>query len=136
MEIIELEGEDQRLYRLVAHLVMNKNVLSYNQNYPFKTSPEYRWFVAVDNEVTLGFIPVKMGKGKVTINNYYIPDDQETVFSALLKKLIKKFHPDFEIESITQIRHIPVFEKNGFLIVLNWSKYVKMKVQINEKKCL
>ena len=46
MEVIELEGEDKRLYDLVARLVMNPQVLRYNQNYPFRTSQEYRFLTA------------------------------------------------------------------------------------------
>lgn len=57
MEVVKLEGEDQRLYYLVGHLVMDETVLAYNLNYPYKTSPEYFWFVAIDGKSnTLGFM--------------------------------------------------------------------------------
>ena len=138
MRIIKLEGNEQRLYYLVAHLIMNEKVLAYNLNYPYRTSQEYRWFIAIDNENTLGFIPVKLQKGKAIINNYYVADDDEKVFSLLLKEIIREFLSDFEIESVTQTRHIPYFEQNGFSTVLYWKRYVKMKVFRNEdeKECL
>ncbi|MDR2816161.1 MAG: hypothetical protein LBB62_05610 [Proteiniphilum sp.] len=126
MNIIQLKGEDKQLYTLVAHLVMNEKVLSYNLNYPYKTSPGYLWFVATDNGATLGFIPVKMEEGKVKINNYYVADDNSAVFSALLEEIVKTFSSDFGIESVAQVRHIPEFEKNGFEVTLYWKRYAKM----------
>ena len=138
MEIIKLEGEDQRLYYLVAHLIMNEKVLSYNLNYPYKTSQEYRWFIAVENGDTLGFIPVKLIDGKAIINNYYVADDDKDVFSMLLKEIVQELLPDFEIESVTQVQHVSYFEQNGFSITFYWKRYVKMKVfrNENEKECL
>jgi hypothetical protein len=128
MDIIQLGGEDQRLYPLVAHLVMREEVLSYNLNYPYKTSSDYCWFIATKNGNTIGFIPVKRKEGKAIINNYYVGNDDSEVFSALLKEIVRVFSADFEIESVTQLRHIPDFERNGFSTVSRWKRYVKMKV--------
>lgn len=136
MDIIKLKGEDQRLYHLVAHLVMNEGVLNYNMNYPYKTSPEYCWFIATSEDNTLGFIPVKLKNGKAIINNYYIANDDNAVLSILLEEIVQNLLPDFELESVTQIRHIPNFEQKGFSIILRWKIYVKMKVLTNEKECL
>jgi hypothetical protein len=136
MDIIKLEGEDKNLYYLVAHLVMNKEVLNYNLNYPYKTSTDHLWFVATDNGNTLGFVPVRLKGGKAEINNYYVADDDNEVFFTLLKEITDTLLPDFEIESVTQIRHISDFEKNGFSVILYWKKYAKMKVFRDGKKCL
>ena len=136
MEIFKVDGEDQRLYYLVAHLVMNEKVLDYNLNYPYKTSQEYKWFIATDKENTLGFVPVKLKDRKAIINNYYVADDDKNVFSLLLKEIIQEFLSDFEIESVTQTQHIPYFEQSGFSIILYWKRYAKMKVFRNEEKCL
>jgi hypothetical protein len=135
VDIIRLEGEDRQLYDLIAHLVMNENVLHYNLNYPYRTSSRYVWFVAKDKGHIFGFMPVKMGAGKAKINNYYVANDDSTVFSALLRKIVATL-PDYELESITQLRHVPDFEKNGFAVTLNWKRYAKMKVVRNEKECL
>jgi hypothetical protein len=126
MEIIKLDGDDQRLYYRVAHLVMDEDVLKYNLNYPYKTSDNYCWFIAVEGGNTLGFIPVELEEGKAIINNYYVADDDSKVFSLLLKEIVRVLLPEFNIESITQIRHIPDFERNGFSIILRWKRYVKM----------
>lgn len=136
MDIIKLEGEDRKLYYLIAHLVMNEEVLNYNLNYPYKTSSNYLWFVATDNGDTIGFIPVKLKNGKAEINNYYVADDDIDVFSALLKEIINTLLLDFEIESVTQIRHIPHFEESGFSVILYWKRYAKMKVFRYEKERL
>jgi hypothetical protein len=133
MDIIQLEGEDQRLYYLVAHLTMREEVLNYNLNYPYRTSSEYCWFIATDKGNTLGFVPVKRKEGKAQINNYYVKDDDSEVFSVLLEKVVGALSLDFEIESVTQIRHIPDFERNGFSVTLYWKRYAKMKLFRNEK---
>lgn len=134
MDIIQLKGEDKQLYTLVAHLVMNEEVLNYNLNYPYKTSSDYVWFVATDNRGTLGFMPLKLEGNNAKINNYYVADDDNAVFSALLKEIIKALSSDFEIESVTQVRHISEFEKNGFAVTLYWKRYAKMKVFRDEKE--
>ena len=136
MEIIKLDGDDQRLYYLVAHLIMNEDVLNYNLNYPYKTSQEYNWFIATEKGNTLGFIPVKLKEGKAIINNYYVADDDRNVFSALLKEIIHILLSDYEIESVTQVRHISYFEQSGFSISLYWKRYVKMRIFRNEEECL
>ena len=135
MEVVKLEGEDQRLYYLVGHLVMDETVLAYNLNYPYKTSPKYFWFVAIDGKSnTLGFMPVRLKEGKAVINNYYIADDDSEVFTALLKEVINFLLHDYEIESVTQKQHIPNFERCGFSVVLYWKRYAKMKAFKNEKE--
>lgn len=136
MNVIKLRGEDQRLYRFVGHLVMDEDVLCYNLNYPYKTSPEYYWFIATEHEETLGFIPVKIEAQKAVINNYYIKEDNCIVFSALLQEIVRTLRPDYQIESVTQIRHIPYFEQIGFSTVLRWKRYVKMKIFNHEEKCI
>lgn len=92
MNIVKLNGEDTELYRRVAHLVMNREVLASNNNYPFKTSSEHIWFVACDDEGrTLGFIPVVLRNRKATINNYYAAEDDEEVLCLMLTQLIQEF---------------------------------------------
>jgi hypothetical protein len=134
MEIVRLNGDDQHLYALIAHLVTDKAVLKYNLNYPYKTSENYTWFIAVEESNTLGFIPVELNGGKAIINNYYVADDDAKVFSMLLNAVVRELLPDFLLESVTQVRHIPDFEQCGFSIQLRWKRYVKMQRFRNEKK--
>ncbi|MDR2691345.1 MAG: hypothetical protein LBB73_03475 [Dysgonamonadaceae bacterium] len=134
MEIVKLNGDDQRLHYLIAHLVTDESVLKYNLNYPFKTSENYTWFIAVEEGNTLGFIPAKLDRGRAIINNYYVADDDSKVFSMLLKEVVRELQPDYILESVTQVRHIPDFEQCGFSIVLRWKRYVKMQAFRHEKK--
>jgi hypothetical protein len=127
MNIIKLEGEDRQLYDLVAHLVMDEHVLSYNLNYPYRTASCYLWFIATHKGETLGFMPVKIDKRRAKINNYYIADDNHTVFSALLREILRTMSEGYELEAVTQIRHLSEFETNGFQVALYWKKYAKMK---------
>ena len=55
-QIVELKGTEKRLYQLVAPLVMNPVVLKQNYNYPFRTSENFIWFVAVEGKEIVGFI--------------------------------------------------------------------------------
>ena len=50
IQIIQLKGKDKRLYRLLAPLVMDPDVIRANNNYPFKTSEDYVWYIAVDGK--------------------------------------------------------------------------------------
>ncbi|MDR1755433.1 MAG: hypothetical protein LBR65_00515 [Culturomica sp.] len=136
MEIIKLPGEDQQLYYLTAHLVMNEEVVAYNLNYPFKTSPAYHWFIALENGVTIGFIPLKFDGMKAVINNYYVVDDDSTVFKALLENILSETSKNIEIEAITQTKHIKHFEQNGFYAVAFWKRFVKMRSVEHGAKCV
>lgn len=126
MEIVRLNGEDSQLYSLVAHLVMNKDVIASNNNYPFKTSPEYMWFVACDRGSTLGFVPVQIKNRKATINNYYVAQDDPAVFTGILHELVASLGKDHAIISVTQNKHVKIFRQCGFSTMFEWEKYVKM----------
>jgi hypothetical protein len=128
MEIVQLNGDDEQLFGLVMHLTMDKSVLKYNLNYPFKTSENYVWFIAVEDGNTLGFIPAEQRDGKAIINNYYIGGDDSRVFSMLLKETVRVLLPDFILEAIAQVRHIPDFEQCGFAVVYPWKRYAKMQL--------
>lgn len=125
MKIFVCNGKDQLLFQWIGHLVMDKSVLKYNNNYPFKTAENYTWHIAHDDTQVLGFIPVEQRKSKCIINNYYIADDKSEVFSALLQHVIE-MHQDFPIEAVAQIRHTELFSLHGFKVILYWKKYVKL----------
>jgi hypothetical protein len=134
MDVIRLEGEDKRLYYLVAYLVMDEDVLAYNLNYPFKTSSKYLWFVAVEEGNTLGFVPVKLSDREAKINNYYVAGDDGKFFSALLKEIARTLSPDYAVESVTQTRHIPFFEAGGFSVAFLWKRYAKMQLLAKDEE--
>ena len=75
IQIIRLDGIDKKLYPLIGPLVMNPEVLRFNNNYPFKTGEQYKWYIAVSQKEILGFIPVEYRKQEWIINNYYACPD-------------------------------------------------------------
>lgn len=49
IQILKLQGTDKQLYQLVGPLVMNPNILQYNNGYPFKTGEQFVWYIAIEN---------------------------------------------------------------------------------------
>lgn len=127
MVIEKLTGTDVRLYQLVAPLVMKASVLRQNNNYPFKTSVHHVWFVALDNEVVVGFIPVEQKGENAVINNYYIYEEQHSVLALMLQEVIRDLSGEFKLQAVTHTRHIPVFQECGFFTTRTWKLYVKME---------
>ena len=84
MEILQLDGLEPQLFNLIGPLAMNPKVLRANNNYPFKTTERFQWYIAVeDNDVT-GFVPVEQKSGGYVINNYYVHNDDQEVLVELL----------------------------------------------------
>ena len=127
IQIIQLKGTDRRLYELVAPLVMNPDVLKQNYNYPFRTSEDFVWFVAVEKRKVIGFIPVEEKKKECIINNYYIEDTNESTLKLLLEKVISNTTAGKELTSVTFMEHCSLFKELGFSEEKVWTRYVKMK---------
>ena len=127
VQIIQLQGTDKRLYELVAPLVMNPGILKQNYNYPFRTSEDFVWFVAVDKKKVIGFIPVEEKKKEYVINNYYIESNNEDTLKLLLEKVISETNTSKELTSVTFMEHSSLFKDLGFSEEKIWTRYVKMK---------
>lgn len=127
MTVEILTGTEDRLYELVAHLVMNPDVLKQNRNYPFKTSEAFIWFVTIENEEVVGFLPVEIRETNAIINNYYALEEDLKILDAMIKKASEYFHKDYTLISITQNQHIQAFIPNKFVIDHEWKNYVKMR---------
>ena len=125
-QIIELQGTEKRLYQLVAPLVMNPEVLKQNYNYPFRTSENFIWFIAVEGKEIVGFIPLEHKKSEAIINNYYIRNNNAEVLKALLEKIIAKMDEDKQLSSVTFVEHQEIFKELGFSVEKEWKRYVKM----------
>ena len=109
IQIVQLHGTDKKLYELVAPLVMSPEVLKQNYNYPFRTSEEYEWFVALDNKHVVGFVPVEHKKYECVINNYYIESNNEDTLKLLLEKVISETNTSKELTSVTFMEHSSLF---------------------------
>lgn len=136
MKIEKLAGTDARLYERVAFLVMNPEVLRQNNNYPFKTSEDYVWFVALEkNEEVVGFMPVEIRRNYVVINNYHIKEDSAPVLRKLIDSVWKEFGGKYAVRAVAHVRHAALFAMKGFEVSKEWTLYKKMqKVRRDEGK--
>lgn len=127
MNILKLQGLDGRLFDLVAPLVMNPAVLRQNNNYPFKTTRNHVWYIAMDEQRVLGFMPVKMTLTNNCIDNYYISGDNSSVIEVLLDRIIHDFSSDGSLVAVVHERHVEDFSMKNFIPYVEWKKYVKMR---------
>lgn len=127
MEIEKIGGTENRLYQLVAPLVMKPAVLRQNNNYPFKTSAYYRWYVALEKEQVIGFIPMEMKGNVAVINNYYVSGDDPDILVLMLQECIRDCAGKYKLQSVTHVRHLTVFQENGFDVIRVWKLYMKME---------
>ena len=115
IQIVQLHGTDKKLYELVAPLVMSPEVLKQNYNYPFRTSEEYEWFVALDNKHVVGFVPVEHKKYECVINNYYIKERNVDTLKLLLEKVLEKQDEESSLTAVSFVEDRDVFSELGFL---------------------
>ena len=127
MNILKLGGLYCRLFELVAPLVMNPAVLRQNNNYPFKTTRKYVWYVAEDGGRVLGFMPVKMAETNYRVDNYYISGDDSSVMERLLDGVIRDFSFGLPLVAIVHERHVEGFSRKNFISCVEWKRYVKMR---------
>ena len=127
MNILKLQGLDGRLFDLVAPLVMNPAVLRQNNNYPFKTTRNHVWYIAMDEQRVLGFMPVKMTLTNNCIDNYYISGDNSSVIEMLFDRIIHDFSSDGSLVAVVHERHVEDFSMKNFIPCVEWKKYVKMR---------
>ncbi len=125
MKIIILNGVEERLYTLVAPLVMSPSVLRQNRGAAFKTSFKHTWVVAVEeNGECIGFLPCLPKKGVVEINNYHVNNRDKEVFKIMLNAALNNFKGS-PIEVITQRIDESALKECGFKPVLEWVNYVR-----------
>lgn len=127
MEIIRLEGTDRKLYEWVAPLVMNPAILRQNNNYPFKTSHRHIWYLAVEGESVMGFMPLKPMAAELCIDNYYVSGDSPVTIAALLARIAEEESGAHVLTALVHKRHVEMFRKQGFQTVREWKNYDKMK---------
>lgn len=125
MKIEILQGTEQRLYDLVVPLVMNPAVLRQNNNVAFKTTENYTWVVAVDNEVCTGFLPIQWKKRFAEVNNYHIHGRSKTLLTKLLRcaeKHVKEIGYD-ALLVIAQMEDSDVMTKMKYTVEKQFIKY-------------
>lgn len=133
IQIIQLKGKDKHLYRLLAPLVMDPDVIRANNNYPFKTNENFTWFIAIDHREVVGFIPVEQkDQKKAIINNYYVSvagEVREGILSELISSVTIAFDTkEWILDSVTLKQDQDIFEKFGFSSLdKKWTRYLKMR---------
>lgn len=125
MEIIKLNGTDNRLYSLVARLVMSPAILRQNNNYPFKTTLHHTWYVALDNGTVAGFLPVKRTSAGLCIDNYYVRSDSAETLGELVREVVDDTQGP--LLAVVHKRHVKSFAERGFVTRTGWTKYEKMQ---------
>lgn len=125
METISLHGTDDRLYQLVARLVMNPDVLRWNNNYPFRTSPQYTWHLCMTDGGVAGFMPVKNTAGGLYLDNYYVANDDREVLEALISHILST--SDKSVTVLSHKRHTEVFRRHGFVTITVFAQYDKLQ---------
>lgn len=134
MNIIRLDGTEKRLYEIVAPLVMNPAVIKQNNGYPFKTSEDFMWYIALEDDTVEGFMPLKKTHGGLLLDNYYIRDENGQTLTGLLGNIIKDVPGDAVLMATVHKRHTAMFGKMGFHTVKEWTKYEKMIFETTQKQ--
>ncbi|MCM1041417.1 MAG: hypothetical protein NC396_03180 [Bacteroides sp.] len=129
MTIEIVDGQSKRLYSLVAPLVMNRQVLHQNHDYPFWTSPAHIWFIALEGSKDVrAFFPVEITrKGDAKINNYFMAGAEATAFQPLIKEIINYCRRRYNLQAVVLMPHKELFKAAGFHIAKEWKLYVKME---------
>ena len=135
MNIIRLNGEEKRLYELVAPLVMNPAIIRQNNNYPYKTEKDYIWYIVTDDGGNVeGFMPLKPKISGYYIDNYYISNDNKETIDLLLTTILKEFGEENEITALVKKSHAKEFTKFGFISWNELKNYIKMDYKNPEKR--
>lgn len=124
---MRMDGADAGLYPLVGPLVMNPAIIRQNNNYPFKTSTRYWWYIAMADGVVAGFMPVKKNGLRCHIDNYYIQGDRAETIDALLPHVVEDAESGSLLTAMVHKRHAEAFRRNGFRAVKRLSLYEKMQ---------
>ncbi|MGN0232473.1 MAG: hypothetical protein ACI4A8_09740 [Muribaculaceae bacterium] len=127
MEIVVLNGTDNRLYQLVAPLTMNVDAIKYNNGYPFKTDDTYVWHLAIgDDGKVSAFMPVRYYGHSMYIDNYFISGDSDELLQQLLESVLS-MHEKWNVCFMAHNRHAKTVEAKGFVAIKHFVKYVKME---------
>ena len=128
--IIQLEGTDKQLYPLIGPLVMNPDVLRYNNRYPFKTGKKFRWYIDVNKQnEAIGFIPIENKASECLINNYYAQKEgHDEILTDLLQTVCADYTGDTpHLTALVQTVHKELFIRLGFSTIKEWKLYIKME---------
>ena len=130
LELKKLDGLSPELYERVGPLVMNPAVLRQNNNYPYKTSKNFVWFLLLMEGRVTAFIPLEsINARQLKLDNYYVSatGGREKQLGFLLRAILEEYGAEREILALAHKRDVDVFVKWGFFVVnelVNYSKLI------------
>lgn len=127
IQVVQLHGTDEQLYCLVARLVMDPEVLKQNYNYPFRTSENYEWFIALSDGRVVGFMPVEQKKNEYVINNYYVEAKDAGTLKLLVESVAGQWDGEWPLIAVCFLEDRETFGEQGFIVEKVWTRYVRMK---------
>lgn len=127
IQVVQLHGTDEQLYCLVARLVMDPEVLKQNYNYPFRTSENYEWFIALSDGRVVGFMPVEQKKNEYVINNYYVEAKDAGTLKLLVESVAGQWDGERPLIAVCFLEDREAFGEQGFIVEKVWTRYVRMK---------
>lgn len=127
IQVVQLHGTDEQLYCLVARLVMDPEVLKQNYNYPFRTSENYEWFIALSDGRVVGFMPVEQKKNEYVINNYYVEAKDAGTLKLLVESVAGQWDGERPLIAVCFLEDRETFGEQGFIVEKVWTRYVRMK---------
>lgn len=127
IQVVQLHGTDEQLYCLVARLVMDPEVLKQNYNYPFRTSENYEWFIALSDGRVVGFMPVEQKKNEYVINNYYVEAKDADTLKLLVESVAGQWDGERPLIAVCFLEDRETFGEQGFIVEKVWTRYVRMK---------
>ena len=92
-----------------------------------KWGPKYTWYIAIEKEQILGFIPIKQTSvSSLMINNYYIKGDNLTILDKLLSEILANINSDIELWATVHKRHVQSYKLKDFRTHIEWKNYERM----------
>jgi hypothetical protein len=128
MKIEKLNGKDKRLYMLIAPLTMDTSVIRKNGGYPFTTSQEHIWYVAIDKKKVIGFLSVK---GNSIVNDFSFGN--LGVLKSLLLEAMTDLKAKEKVLKYTASRsELKTLQELGFIVEKETVNYAQMMYEYKE----
>ncbi|MDR0543825.1 MAG: hypothetical protein LBG30_00540 [Odoribacteraceae bacterium] len=127
MKIEVLQGTEQRLYDIVAPLVMDPKVIRQNDGVAFKTTANHAWILAIDKNECVGFLPIQQKKTFAEVNNYHVRDRDKKILDRMLAQAeLQMKKAGFEtITVITQNTDYDVLVERKYTVEKTYIKYTR-----------
>lgn len=124
-----LKGTSEKLYHLIAPLVLNAAIIRQNDGNPFKTSEKHVYVVAISGNKCVGFLPLCHKTDYFETNNYYALQRDPKIMEAMIKSALKYVGKGATLKIIAQKYDYKIIESLGFS---KTAAFVKCAIFINQ----